>query len=144
MRLLMRAIQLPHKMHCTVRSTPPHFVVNAMNNIVQSVLTHTLVGTKLFIRHNTCHMFSESGIHSFGLVLCDVCFVGKGLALILVFLGEDEPGTAVGLVGTKQHARRADDRGLAVVYGSATVAPSAASRLECSSGKQLQYTKYSS
>ena len=36
-------------MHCAVRSTPHihHFVVNVMNVIVLSVLTHTLVGTKL-------------------------------------------------------------------------------------------------
>ena len=33
-----------------------HFVVNVINMMVLSVLTRTLLGTKLFIRHNTCHM----------------------------------------------------------------------------------------
>ena len=50
---LMQATQLPHKMmesvHCAPRSTPPHFGVNVMTIIVLSVLTHTLVVTKLFI-----------------------------------------------------------------------------------------------
>ena len=59
----MQTTQLPRKImegmrsrfvHCVVGSTPPHFVVDAISAIVQSVLTHTLVGTVLFIRHNTC------------------------------------------------------------------------------------------
>ena len=46
--------------------------------------TATLVGTKLFIGYNTCHMFDASRIHSFCLMLCAACFVGKGLGLILL------------------------------------------------------------
>ena len=42
--------------HSAARSKPPHFVVSVMKIIVLSVLTHTLVGTKLFIRHKACHM----------------------------------------------------------------------------------------
>ena len=59
----MQATKLPLKMieemmlrfvHWAIGSTPPHFVVNVMNTVVQSVLTPTLVGTKLSC--NTCHM----------------------------------------------------------------------------------------
>ena len=73
---LMQATQLPRGimegmrlgcLHCAVSGTPPHFVVNAVSNIVQSVLTHTLVETELFIGYNTCRMCRGSGIHSFGL-----------------------------------------------------------------------------
>ena len=40
--------------HCAVRSTPPHFVVNLMKFFVQSLLTHTPVGTKWLAKDNTC------------------------------------------------------------------------------------------
>ena len=59
--LLMQATQPPRKMMEWMRlalcsQKQPHFVVNTMKSIVLSVLTHTLVGAKLFIWHNTCHM----------------------------------------------------------------------------------------
>ena len=74
-------------MPCALGSIPPNIVVNAMSTVVLTVLTHTLMGTRLFIRHNTCHMCRGNGIHSFGSMLCAACFVGKGLVLILVCLG---------------------------------------------------------
>ena len=43
-------------MFCAVKSIPPRFVVDAVSSIVSSVLTHMLVETGLFTRHNTCHM----------------------------------------------------------------------------------------
>ena len=78
-RLLVQASQLPCKMmegtmlrfvHCAARSTSPHFVVNVMKIIAQSVLTHKLVGTKLFIRHNTRQVCCAKGSHRFGLLCC--------------------------------------------------------------------------
>ena len=62
---MVQANRTPHKMmegmrlrfvHCDARSTPPHFVMNVRKIIVQSILTDTPVGTKLFIGHDTCHM----------------------------------------------------------------------------------------
>ena len=52
------------------RSTPPQFVVNVMKIAAQSVLACTSLGTKVFIRHNTCRIDSAKGISRFGLVLC--------------------------------------------------------------------------
>ena len=42
--------------HCASTSKPPHIGVNGMKITVLSVLTHTFVGTKLFILHTTCHV----------------------------------------------------------------------------------------
>ena len=65
--------------HCDIRrSTQPHFVANVMKIIVQSVLTHKLVGTQLLItRYVSCVKQVGSQIWS-----CVVWFVGKGLGLI--------------------------------------------------------------
>ena len=38
--------------------------------IVLSVLTHTFVGTKLFVWHNICRMCLDSGIHRLCFMLC--------------------------------------------------------------------------
>ena len=63
--VLMQATQLPCKMmewmrlafvHCAAKSIPSHFVVNVVKITVLSVLTHTLVGAKLFLWYNACHM----------------------------------------------------------------------------------------
>ena len=68
-----RLTQLPHQMmegmrlrpvYCGIRSTSPHFVVNVMKIIVLIVLTHTVAGMKLFIRHNTCHMWGATENHT--------------------------------------------------------------------------------
>ena len=77
---LMQSMRLRF-VNCTFRSTPPHLVVNVIKIMVQSALMHTLVGTKLFIRHNTCHICCAIGNHRFGLF---VCSVGMLLGLILV------------------------------------------------------------
>ena len=37
----------------SVLCTPPHFVVNVHKIIVLKVLTHTIVGAGLFMKHNT-------------------------------------------------------------------------------------------
>ena len=55
----MQSTQLPREMVegmglrfvcCGIKSTPPHFVVNVMNIIELSVLTLTLLETRLFTR----------------------------------------------------------------------------------------------
>ena len=77
---------------CAVNIIPSHFVVNVISTIELSVLTYAFVGTRLFIGHNTCHMCWGSGIHSCGLMLCAVRFVGKSLVLIRVCLEEAKGG----------------------------------------------------
>ena len=37
-------------------STPPHFLVGVKKIVAPNVLTHTLMGTKLFIKHNKCYI----------------------------------------------------------------------------------------
>ena len=70
--------------HCAARSTPLHFMVNVWGTMVLSVLTHTLVGTKLLLGtiHVTCVNKCNSQIWP------SVMFsTGKGLGLILVCMG---------------------------------------------------------
>ena len=44
---------------CVVKSVPPsQFVVSVKSTIVLNVLTRTLVGTMLFIKHKTNGIFS--------------------------------------------------------------------------------------
>ena len=57
-------------MHCGVRNTPPQFAVNARKIIVQSVLTHMIMETKVVIKYKRCHICCAIGIDTFGLVSC--------------------------------------------------------------------------
>ena len=50
-----------------------NFVVNVMKTIAHSVLMHTLVGTKLLMRRNTCHICYAKGMHISRLMMCDLC-----------------------------------------------------------------------
>ena len=92
----MQATQLPCKMmqgmrlgfvHSAARSTPPYFVVNVMKIIVQSLLSHKLVGTRQFSMHKKYHSCCAKGIHRF-LSCCVVCRQGVGVdsGLLVVFL----------------------------------------------------------
>ena len=71
----MQVAQLPRKMmewmrlmfvHCAPKSAPPHFVVNVIKSLVLSVMTHILVGSKLFMWHNI-----SLGLIQFVPVLCN-------------------------------------------------------------------------
>ena len=84
-RPLVQATQRPLKMRegmrlmLAARSAPPHFVVNVMRIILQSVLTHTFVGTKLFIGTIT-HVTFVVQLEFTAFVLCCVfCREGFGV-----------------------------------------------------------------
>ena len=66
-----------------------------MKIVLRCVLTHTFLGTKLFIRNHTYHICSNIQIYRFW--CCVVCSVAKGLGSILVCLGGISWGGQLGL-----------------------------------------------
>ena len=112
--LWMHATQLPRKMmewmrltvvHCAPRSTPLHFVVNAMKkNIVLSVLTHRHVGAKLFVWHAFQEASSVPGFEKknclFGTIHVTCAEVVEFIALVLCcVLSKEGFGVGSGLFG---------------------------------------------
>ena len=97
------------------QSTPAHFVLPVIKVMVRSVLTHTHVGTKLFILHGTCHACCAEQIHKFGLML----FALQGMLwLILVCLG----GVSRGKIGNKTKVGRNCDTVLHATHGITNLA----------------------
>jgi hypothetical protein len=56
------------RVHRAVQSPPAHFVEDVMNMIVQSMLTCTLVRTRLAAEHNECCILAWLEVAKHGLV----------------------------------------------------------------------------
>ena len=68
MMLLMRLLCVLSK------GSPPQFV-NVQKIIVLNVFTHTIVGTKLYMKHNGYHIWCAISVCRFGVVPCSAWMI---------------------------------------------------------------------